>query len=184
MPLAIRIDAAHQGLRGRLLAPASVPRARSADARDRAGRGLRLPRPERRRQDDDAQAADAAASTRPSGRAEILGRPGRRRRGAPAHRLPAREPVLLRLPDGRGAARRISPACSATRRPSGGARVARCSTRSASARERRLPAPEVLEGDDPARRHRAGAPQRSGASSSSTSRCRASIRSAAATCAR
>ena len=45
-------------------------------------------------------------------------------------------------------------------------------------------AAQVLEGHDPARRHRAGAARTIRRSSSSTSRCRASTRSAAATCAR
>ena len=52
-------------LRGRLLAQAPLPRARPPDARGRAGRGLRLPRTQRRRQDDHAEAADAAGVSRP-----------------------------------------------------------------------------------------------------------------------
>ena len=57
-----------------------------------------------------------------------------------------------------------------------------CSTRSASAPSAAAAA-QVLEGHDAARRPRAGADQRSRAGHSSTSRCRASIRSAAARCA-
>ena len=51
---------ADQGLRRRLLAQAPVSRARRLTLDGRAGRSLRLPRPERRRQDHHAQAADAA----------------------------------------------------------------------------------------------------------------------------
>ena len=50
-----------------------------------------------------------------SGRAEILGRPVGDVAVTPAHRLPARESLLLRLPHRRGAARPTSRSCSATR---------------------------------------------------------------------
>ena len=95
-----------------------------------------------------------------AGSARILGRPvgdvAVRRR----HRLPPREPDLLRLPDGRGAARPTSPACSTCPPPSGAARVARRARRR-RARHGAAHAPAVvLEGHDPARRHRPGAPQR------------------------
>ena len=66
---------AHQGLPRRLLAAASVPRARRPDARGRARRGVRLPRPQRRRQDHHAEAADAAGLPDRRARATILGRP-------------------------------------------------------------------------------------------------------------
>ena len=51
---------------------------------DRAGRGRRLPRPERRRQDDDAQDALRASSTRAAGRRRVLGHvPSKRERDVP-----------------------------------------------------------------------------------------------------
>ena len=122
----------HQGLRGRLLAEAPLPRARPPDARSRVRRGLRVPRSQRRRQDHDAEAADAA-------RVSDVG-PGRDPRPAArrhlreaAHRLPSGESVFLRLPDGRGAAFLLRRRCSAIAAPSGGPARAGCSTRSASA---------------------------------------------------
>ena len=60
-----------------------------------------------------------------SGRAEILGRPLGDLDGQAAHRLPARESVLLRLPDRRGAARRTSPALFGYRAAPSGARACR-----------------------------------------------------------
>ena len=98
----------------------------------------------------------------PTSGARRAARPAARRlvRQAP-HRLPAREPVLLRLPDRRRAARRISRACSATR---GAERRARASPAARRGRHRRRAAPaaaQVLEGHAAARRHRAGAHQRS-----------------------
>ena len=73
-----------------------------------------------------------------SGRAELLGRPlGDLERQAP-HRLPAGESVLLRLPDRRGTARSTSPASSATRPPSAGARASRLLDEVGIGAERRL----------------------------------------------
>ena len=95
-------------------------------------RGLRLPRPERRRQDDDAEAADAAGLS-DSGRAEILGRPLGDLDGQAPHRLPAGEPVLLRLPDRRGAADLLRGPVRLSPRPSAARASSACSTRSASA---------------------------------------------------
>ena len=51
---------AHQALPDRVLASAPLRRAAPADPVGRTGRGVRLPGPERRRQDHHAEAADAA----------------------------------------------------------------------------------------------------------------------------
>ena len=95
-----------------------------------------------------------------SGRAEILGRPvGDVGRQAP-HRIPSRKPLLLRLPHRRRAARLLCPPVRLRQRRAAQARV----DAARSGRHRRraaAAAAKVLEGDDPARRHRAGAHQRS-----------------------
>ena len=97
MPPAIRIEELTKDYPIGFWRAAPVPRARSADARHRAGRGLRLPRSERRRQDHHAEAAHAADLSDLRARRDSRAA-GRRRRGAAAHRLPSGEPVLLRLP--------------------------------------------------------------------------------------
>ena len=72
-----------------------------------AGRSVRVPRAQRRREEHRHQAADAADLS--DQRHGAHPRPAGRRRGREAaHRLPAREPVVLRLPDRRGTARRTS----------------------------------------------------------------------------
>ena len=77
-----------------------------------AGRSVRVPRPQRRGQEHDAQAAHGADL--PDQRLGAHPRQADRRpRHAPPHRLPSREPVLLRLPHRRGAADATSPACPA-----------------------------------------------------------------------
>ena len=73
-----------------------------------------------------------------SGTRRDPGPPARRPRREAAHRLPAREPVLLRLPDRRGAARRISPACSAIPAPNGAQRASRLLDEVGIGAERRL----------------------------------------------
>ena len=116
-----------------------------------------------------------------SGRAEILGQPVGDVAVAPAHRLPARNPVLLRLPDRRGAARRTSRSSSAIGRcRAEGARVARCSIASASGRSAGCSCASSRKAwcSASASRRRSSTIPRS---SSSTSRCPASIRSAGAT---
>ena len=122
------------------------------------GRGLRLPGPERGRQDDHPEAADAARL--PDVRDGVDPRPAARRpRDEAADRLPAREPVLLRLPDGRGAADLL-------RRPvrlqgAGPGEAGGAAARRGRPRRRAAPAAaQVLEGDDPARRPGPDADQR------------------------
>ena len=137
-----------------------LSRARSPHAQRRARRGLRLSRPERRRQDHHAQAADAAG---------LPDRRGARRSsaarsatlGEAPHRLPARTALLLRLPHRRGAARLLRAASSAIARR--GAPRARVAAARRSRHRRRAPpaAAQVLERHAAARRHRAGAHQRS-----------------------
>ena len=94
-----------------------------------------------------------------SGRAEILGRPARRPRRPPSHRLPARASLLLRLPDRRGAAHVFRRSVRLRgRRP---ARARRTAARRGGHRRRAAAAAAaVLEGDAAAGRHRAGADQR------------------------
>ena len=123
----------HQALHGRVLAPPAVRGPRRPDPLGRAGRGLRLPRPQRRRQDHHAQAADAA-DLPDVGHAPRSSAAGRRSAdGQAPHRLPAGESVLLRPPHRRGAARVLRQPVRLRRRRAPAARVARCSTRSASA---------------------------------------------------
>ena len=173
---------AHQGLSRRLLAPAAVPRARSPVDRGRARRRLRLPRPQRRRQDHHAEAADAAGVSdqrrggdpRPSGR--------RRRRQAP-HRLPSRKPLLLRSPHGRRTARVLRAAVRHVRgRPAASASRATLDRLGIGA-ERRLrcaSSRRACSSASASRRPCSTIPR----CCFSTSRCRASIRWAAATSAR
>ena len=101
------------------------------------GRGLRLPRSQRRRQEHRHQAADAADL--PDQRPRPNSRPaGRRLRCETTHRLPAREPDLLRLSDRRGVARLLRPAVRHAGRRARGRGSRPCWTRSAWATERRL----------------------------------------------
>ena len=97
---------------------APLSRARPPDARGRAGRGLRLPRPERRGQDDDAEAADAAGFPDVGPRRDSR-QAGRRLSVKAPDRLPAGKPVLLRPSDRRGTADVFRRRCSATRPPNG-----------------------------------------------------------------
>ena len=119
-----------------------------------------------------------------SGRAELLGRPlgdlaVKRRIGY----LPE-NPVLLRLPDRRGAAHLFRRAVRLSTRRATGARASiACSTRSASAPSGGCSCASSRRAccsASASRRRSSTIPS----SSSSTSRCRGSIRSAAATCAR
>ena len=97
---------ARQGLPGRLLASAALPRPRTAlTLAVEPGEVFGFLGPERRRQDDHPQAADAAGLP-DVGHGDDPRPAARRPRDEAADRLPAREPVLLRLPDRRGAARR------------------------------------------------------------------------------
>src|SRR4029453_15740487 len=86
----------------RILAEAAVSRTRRAVARSPARRDFRLPGSQWRRKDDDAEAAHAAdfSDLRTRGDSRTA---GWRRRPPPANRLPSRESLLLRLPDGRRA---------------------------------------------------------------------------------
>ena len=129
---------AHQGLRGRLLAQAART-ARSTACRSRSTPGEVF----------GFLGPNGAGKTTTlkllmqlifptSGRAEILGRPVGDVADAAAHRLPAREPVLLRLPDRRGAARRTSRGCSATRGATARTRVRGAARRVGIGAERRL----------------------------------------------
>ena len=82
----------------------------------RGWRGLRFSRPERRRQEHDAEAADAAAV--PDQR--VRAHPGpsrRRRRGAPAHRLSRRESRITTITSPPKSCCRTSRGCSATPAP-------------------------------------------------------------------
>ena len=117
-----------------------------------------------------------------SGRAEILGQPGRRYRGQAPHRLPSREPLLLRLPHrGRASGLFRQPDRLRPRRADAGA-CRRCSTKSA------LPANAGCSSGSSRRaccsvwasRRRCSTIRRW---CFSTSRCRASIPSAGARCA-
>ena len=110
-----------------------VPCARSPDARGRSRRGLRLSRPERRRQDHDAEAADAAGvpdvgprrDPRPAGSAISSS-------SAASATCPRTRTSTTTSPP--RSCWRISPALFGyRRRRTRRARVARCSTRSASA---------------------------------------------------
>ena len=97
------------------------------------GRGLRLPGSERRRQEHDAQAADAAALSHL--RLGPYPRPARRRSAVKrADRIPARESVLLRSPH----RRRTAHVFRAPLRPQ---RRRRCRPGGARARRRRASAP-------------------------------------------
>ena len=80
------------------------------------------------------------------GQARIFGQPDRRPRGQAAPRLPAGEPLLLRLPVGRGAARPDgAPVRPRSPRARASAR-ARCSSASASARAGDLPLRKYSKG--------------------------------------
>ena len=105
----------HQALHGRLLAPAPYVALDALTLAGRPGRGLRLSRPERRRQDHHAQAADAADF--PDLRARRDPRQaGRRCRRQAAHRLSSRTALLLRLPHRARSCSSTSRRSSATRR--------------------------------------------------------------------
>ena len=171
---------AHQGLRGRVLAEAAVPRARSPDAR----------RSSRARSSASSVPNGAGKTTTlkllmqlifpTSGRAEILGRPvgdvaTRQRIGY----LPENpyfydyltaEELLTYFAQLFG----YAPARARTR-------VSALLDRVGIGARAPAAAAQVLEGDDAARRHRAGAPQRSRGDLSRRADVRASIRSAAAT---
>ncbi len=90
--------------------------------------------------------------------------------GLGADRLPAREPVLLRLPE-RPRVPQFLRAALRHRRRGAPARAGRGAARRRRSRERRRPAPaQVLEGNAAAHRHRPGAHQRPSSSCCSTSR--------------
>ena len=148
-----------EGLCGRLLAEAAVPRARSAVAHDRAGRGVWLSRAERRWKNHDAQAAHAAYLPDLGARRDP-GPAGRRCLDPPADRLPSRESLVLRLSDRRGAARLL---CAALRVWGSGSQEARGrAPRPGRSREGApAAAAEVLQGDGPTCGHRPGTHQRS-----------------------
>ena len=137
--------------------PRPVPGARPAEPAGRPGRGVRVPRSQRRRQEHRDQAADAADLPDQRPRPDL--RPaGRRPRGEAAARLPPREPVVLRLPHRRGAARLLRPAVRhAGARPAG---AHRRGARRGRDRQGAAPAPAlVLQGHGAAGRHRPGDPQ-------------------------
>jgi hypothetical protein len=150
---------AQQGLQDRILATAALPRPRPPEPRNRARRDLRVPRAERRRQDHDSQTSDAADLSHVGARRDSRA-PGGRRQRETSHRLPARRPVLLRLPDCRRTSLVLrEPARLSAIGPIGpgfvAARQGRHWRRTAPA------ASEVLEGHAPAGRHRSGGAERS-----------------------
>ena len=115
-----------------------------------------------------------------SGHGRILGRPVGDLAVKRRHRLPAGEPVLLRLPHRRRAARLLRALFGIPRRRAAGARVAGVLDEVGLGAERRLQLRKFSKGMCSA----SASPRRCSTiprSSSSTSRCRASIRSAAAT---
>ena len=83
----------HQRLQRRLLAQASVSGARLSDAGGPGGRGLRISGTERRRQDDDAEAAHAAGLSH-LGPCRDSGPAARRAGDQAAHRLPRGNPYF------------------------------------------------------------------------------------------
>ena len=157
------------------------------DLRGRAGRDLRLPRPQRRRQvDDRAHAHDAAAAHRRA-RARSAGfdvaTRGRRRcarRSAPR----CRRPRSTRLLTGREHMRLQTGAARACPRPSARARGDELLERVGLDRRGRPQGRRLLGRHEAPPRPRAGARAPAARSSSSTSRRPAWTRRAAATCGR
>ena len=100
-----------------------------------ARRGLRLPRPERRRQvDDDAAAARPDPADRGVGDAARARQPRRQPRGPPPRRLPARRPRALSEADRRRRCSTTSPRCAAASTGASATSWPSASTRSSTAR--------------------------------------------------
>ena len=95
-------------------APQAGPRGRRRQLLGRARRDLRLPRPQRRRQDHHDPHADGAHPRRPAAAPRIFGQPVPEPRRPRAARLPARGALLLRLPDRRASCSTWSAGCSAS----------------------------------------------------------------------
>ena len=161
MPPAIRIEGLTKDFAGRVLAQAPSTRARRAHARHRSRRGLRVPGSERRRQDHDLEAADAAALSHVGPDVRFWGARQaivqlRRRIGF----LPE-EPYFYEYLTAEELLAYFGSLFGLSG-PERGARVARLLDDAGIGRGAAAPAAEAVERHDPAGRHRAGAHQRSG----------------------